>query len=94
MRLMCVAFIVLLALTPLAQCQQTAEDWFNEGNALSSQGKYDEAIKAYDEAIRLDPNFAKAWNNKGIALYGQGKYDEAIKAYHEAIRLDPKYAEA
>ena len=54
------------------------------------QGKYDEAIKAYDEAIRLDPKYADAWNNKGTALNNQGKYDEAIKAYDEAIRLDPK----
>ena len=64
--------------------------WNNKGIALDSQGKYDEAIKAYDEAIRLDPNYADAWNNKGIALDDQGKYDEAIKAYDEAIRLDPK----
>ena len=37
------------------------------------QGKYDEAIKAYDEAIRLDPNYAKAWNNKGNALDRPGQ---------------------
>ena len=43
--------------------------WNNKGIALYGQGKYDEAIKAYDEAIRLDPNYAMAWNNKGIALY-------------------------
>jgi tetratricopeptide (TPR) repeat protein len=27
--------------------------WSNKGVALFSQGKYDEAIKCYDEAIRL-----------------------------------------
>ena len=32
--------------------------WNNKGNALYDQGKYDEAIKAYDEAIRLDPKYA------------------------------------
>ena len=41
-----------------------------------SQGKYDEAIKAYDEAIKLDPQYAMAWYNKGNALDNQGKYDE------------------
>ena len=35
--------------------------------------------EAYDEAIRLDPDFADAWNDKGIALDDQGKYDEAIR---------------
>ena len=59
-----------------------------------NQGKYNEAIKAYDEAIRLDPKHAAAWNNKGIALNNQGKYNEAIEAYDEAIRLDPNYAAA
>ena len=68
--------------------------WFNEGNALSYQGKLDEAIKFYDEAIKLDPNYAAAWNNKGAALKAQGKLDEAIKSYDEAIKLDPNYAAA
>ena len=39
--------------------------WNNKGDALE-QGKYDEAIKAYDEAIRLDPNEADAWNAKAM----------------------------
>ena len=47
MRLIYAVFILLLALMTSAQCQQTAEDWFNKGNVLSDQGKYDEAIKAY-----------------------------------------------
>jgi tetratricopeptide (TPR) repeat protein len=72
----------------------TATDWINKGHDLYMQGKYDEAIKAYDEAIKLDPKYDAAWNNKGIALSLQGKYDEAIKAYDEAIRLDPKYTNA
>ena len=45
---------------------------------LENQGKYDEALIALDEAIRLDPKFASAWNNKGFALEKQGKYDEAL----------------
>ena len=43
--------------------------WYNKGIALDNLGKYDEAIKAYDEAIKLDPNDAVAWNNKGVALF-------------------------
>jgi tetratricopeptide (TPR) repeat protein len=46
-----------------AQGQPTARDWFNKGVALDNQGKYDDAIKAYDEAIRLDPNDAGAREN-------------------------------
>ena len=69
MRLVYVVFILMLVLITSAQCQQTAEDWTNKGNALSAQGKYNEAIKAFDEAIRLNPNDAVTWSNKGIALF-------------------------
>ena len=68
MKLIYAAFVLLSVFLTSAQCQQTAEDWVKKGNAFQSQGKYDEAIKAYDEAIRLDPNLAYAWSNKGGGL--------------------------
>jgi tetratricopeptide (TPR) repeat protein len=74
--------------------EPTAEDLLDKGVALYVQGNYSEAIKAYDEAIRLNPNLTEAWNNKGNALYAQGNYSDAIKCYEEAIRLDPNHAEA
>jgi tetratricopeptide (TPR) repeat protein len=73
---------------------QLPGDWNNKGVALKNLGKYDEAIEAFDRAIRLDPNDAPTWSYKGNAFNSQGKYDEAIKAYDEAIRLDPNYTDA
>jgi len=68
--------------------------WNNKGVALYFQGKYDEAIKCFDEAIKLNSSEPSYWNNKGYAFNNQGKYDEAIKAYDEAIKLnssEPSY---
>jgi len=65
-----------------------------KGLVLHHQGKYDEAIHAYDKTIQLDPKDTSAWNNKGIALYDQDKYDEAILAYDKAIEINPQFAEA
>jgi tetratricopeptide (TPR) repeat protein len=56
---------------------ETAYEEFWLGNILYSQGKYEEAVKAYDEAIRLNPQFAMAWNNKGVALMSLGRTAEA-----------------
>ena len=67
-----------------------------KGDYLFSQAKYDEAIKAYDEAIWIDPYNVDAWNGKGNALYQQGKYKASIKAYDmvikHTIKSNPKLA--
>ena len=34
--------------------------------ALDSLGKYNDAIKCYDESIAINPKFHFAWFNKGI----------------------------
>ena len=59
-----------------------------------NQERYSEAVQAYEEAIRLDPNSTVSWYNKGNALKSLDRYDEAIQAYDQAIRLDPNFAEA
>jgi tetratricopeptide (TPR) repeat protein len=48
---------------------------------LGKLNKSDEAIKAYDKAIEINPQDSDAWDNKGIALYILNKYDEAIKGF-------------
>ena len=40
---------------------------YNLGNSLTQQGRFDEAIKAYDEALKRNPEFADAQNNRDIA---------------------------
>jgi len=88
MKLILVAFIILFALMTSAQCQQTAEDWFYKGVALDDQGKLDDAIKAYDEAIRLDPQDAESWYNKGVALEAlDDRETEANAAFAKAKEL-------
>lgn len=71
-----------------------AEGWYAKGYNLARLGKYNEAIKAYDEAISLDPEYVNAWYAKGNNLNNLGRYNEAIEAYDGAIRLDPKYENA
>jgi tetratricopeptide (TPR) repeat protein len=42
--------------------------WYNKGNVLIKIGRYEDAIKSYEEATRIKPDYANAWNNKGTAL--------------------------
>ena len=55
--------------------------WLNKARALGTLGKYQEAIKACDKAIGLDPKYAIAWYSKGQILKGQA--DAAIAKARE-----------
>ena len=48
-----------------------------------------EAVKAFDEALRIKPDYAEAYNNKGYALNNLERYEEALAAYDKAIKLKP-----
>lgn len=52
---------------------KTAEDYYNLGNTHAKMQQYELALKAYDNALRLKPNFSEAvFNRKLIAeLYYQ-----------------------
>jgi len=62
------------------------------GKALRAQGKLDEAIDQYHQALRIKPNYAITHYNLGNALLAQGKVDEAINEYRQAVHIDPNYA--
>jgi len=46
----------------------------------------------YNEAIRIDPNDAKAYFSRGCSYMFSDEYNKAIDDLTEAIRLDPDYA--
>jgi protein O-mannosyl-transferase len=66
----------------------------NLGVALSEEGKVDEAIKHYLEAIRLDRVYADPWSNLAVAYSMKNEFDKAITALHGAIAIFPDYPEA
>jgi tetratricopeptide (TPR) repeat protein len=78
----------------VAKRPNNARGYYNLGYALTTQGKLDEAIAHYSEALRINPAYAEAHNNLGNALTTQGKLDEAIAHYSEALRINPNSAQA
>jgi len=64
---------------------------FKQGNTHLDDGKFDEAILAFKEAIEIKPDYAEAYNFLGVACWKAGRKDEAITAYKEAIRIKPDY---
>lgn len=50
----------------------SADDWYNRGNALAKAGALEQAIKAYEQALALQPQHADAAYNKKVV-------EEALK---------------
>jgi tetratricopeptide (TPR) repeat protein len=67
---------------------------YNFGIMLDKNGQTVEAIRQYQEALRLNPDDAEVHNSLGAAFDDQGQTDEAIRQYQEALRLKPDHADA
>ena len=74
--------------------QTTKINCYNKGIDLAEQGKYDEAIQAYDRVIEINSQDANAWYNKGVILNIKGKYDQSLQASYKAIEINPQFTEA
>ncbi|MCJ7443024.1 MAG: tetratricopeptide repeat protein [Methanotrichaceae archaeon] len=80
-----ISIAVLLFVVPTLGQQE----FLDIGNAMLLSQKYDEALRAYDRAIQIDPEFAEAWYNKAIVLEILGLYDDAEASLIVAFQLDP-----
>jgi tetratricopeptide (TPR) repeat protein len=71
-----------------------AEAYNNLGVALAQTGKIEEAIARFEQALRINPDFADAHTNLGNALRLAGRIPEAIEHFEQVVRIEPDLAEA
>jgi tetratricopeptide (TPR) repeat protein len=64
-----------------------------KGVELKRAGRLEEAIQAYDLALKLDPNYVGVLYNKGLALKELGRDTEAIQMFDKALMLDHRFKE-
>lgn len=65
---------------PLPDTEKVA-DSFTLGNFCMEQGRYTDAIAAYETAVKLNPNFADAWNKLAIAYQNIGNEKKSREAF-------------
>jgi tetratricopeptide (TPR) repeat protein len=72
---------------------RNATAYINRGIAYYRQGKYDQAITNYNQAISISKN-VHAYINRGIAYHRQGKYELAIADYNRALGINKNNVDA
>lgn len=64
------------------------DDALARGNALLEDKCYEDALAAFDEAIRINPKNAHPWHGRGMALSQLGRFSGALAAFEQAINID------
>jgi thioredoxin-like negative regulator of GroEL len=68
--------------------------WNNLGIALLDQSQYMEAVQAFNEVVKLRPDYPDGYINVGLTEIVWEKYGSARKAVNRALALDPNNARA
>jgi tetratricopeptide (TPR) repeat protein len=68
---------------------QEALDLYSKGISESKGGNCEKAITYYEQALKIDPQFAFAWDNIGICYRRLENYDKALEAYQKSLEIDP-----
>lgn len=68
----------------------TALEKFQQGRVLHARKEYAKAIQAFQEAIKVKPDFAEAYHGAGMSYGAMRRTDLAINNFRQAVRLKPE----
>src|SRR5438477_9628646 len=74
--------------------QEQSMSWTDRGNAAALQGDYEGAVEAFEKAVEINPNDARARYNLALAQQYLGDSEIAVAGYRRAIDLDPQLIDA
>ena len=69
-----------------------AETRVQLGNLYFDAERYDEAVRWYEAALKIDPKNVNASTDLGIAYYYSNQPDRALAQFDKSLELDPKHS--
>ena len=61
-----------------------------KGRLFLEDGKFNDALCFFDQALLLNQNDPDLWNYKGTALRSLGRYEEAMECFNRSLKIDPR----
>jgi tetratricopeptide (TPR) repeat protein len=86
--------LLILFLLPGWSVADDVQSYIDQGIKNSQAGRYDQAIQAFDQALKLKPKDPALITYKGIVYYAKGQNDRAMPLFEEAIKLNPNFGRA
>lgn len=71
-----------------------ASEYYENGNGLADEKKFEEAIDEYSKAIDLIPLFYEAVDNRAFSKMDLGRWAEAVEDFELSLRVNPENAAA
>ena len=62
--------------------------------AFAALNDSDTAFTHYEEALRIEPNYAEALNNMGVLFQKVQQFTKALKCFQKAVKIKPDFADA
>ncbi len=66
------------------------QDLVAKGQSFLEDGKFNDALGYFEQALLLNQDDPDLWNYKGIALRSMGRYEEAMECFNKSLKIDPR----
>ena len=92
--LVVLAWLGVIVFLPGVIGAQDVKSHVDRGLANCESGRFDQALKDFNEALKVKPNDPSLYDYRGMAYRCKGMDDKAIQDFNKAMELDPKFARA
>lgn len=68
--------------------------FFNLGMAYGDTGHMNEALRAFEQAVKINPDNAENYFGLGLTAQAAGQQQRAVQAFGRAVTIDPRHWDA
>jgi tetratricopeptide (TPR) repeat protein len=86
--------LLFLLLLPGASAAQNVQGYIDQGMQASQAGRYDQALQAFDQALKLKPNDPALISYKATVYYAKGNNAQALQLCEQIIKQNPSFGRA
>jgi tetratricopeptide (TPR) repeat protein len=86
--------LLFLLLLPGWSAAQNVQSLIDQGIKHSQAGRYDQALQAFDQALKLKPNDPALITYKATVYYAKGNNAQAMQLCEQALKLNPNFGRA